>query len=100
MPWLEHRPNGRYHVVFRFGGQKLKKSLRTSDLRTAEARHQRFRAIWQKSHTGVPHPVWDIKVSSDINVEYHKARPSCHDPMRTAGSTGQVSFTETTIWQN
>ena len=41
MPWLEHRPNGRYHVAFRFAGQKLKKSLRTSDLPTAEARlHQ------------------------------------------------------------
>lgn len=41
MPWLEHRPNGRYHVAFRFGQQKLKKSLRTSDLSTAEARlHQ------------------------------------------------------------
>jgi integrase len=41
MPWLEHRPNGRYHIAFRFGDQKLKKSLRTSDLRTAEARlHQ------------------------------------------------------------
>lgn len=37
MPWLEHRPNGRYHV----GQQKLKKSLRTSDRATAEARlHQ------------------------------------------------------------
>ena len=22
MPWLEHRPNGRYHVAFRFGQQK------------------------------------------------------------------------------
>ncbi|MEQ9379502.1 MAG: site-specific integrase [Pirellulales bacterium] len=41
MPWLEHRPNGRYHIAFRLGDQKLKKSLRTSDLRTAEARlHQ------------------------------------------------------------
>ena len=41
MPWLEQRPNGRYHVAFRLGRQKLKKSLHTSDLRTAEARlHQ------------------------------------------------------------
>lgn len=41
MPWLEHRHNGRYHVAFRLGNQKLKKSLRTSDQRTAEARlHQ------------------------------------------------------------
>ena len=41
MPWLEYRPNGQYHVAFRFGGRKLKKSLRTNDVRTAEARlHQ------------------------------------------------------------
>lgn len=41
MPWLECRPNGQYHVAFRFGGRKLKKSLRTNDARTAEARlHQ------------------------------------------------------------
>lgn len=41
MPWLEQRPNGCFHVAFRFNGQKLKKSLRTSDPRTAETRlHQ------------------------------------------------------------
>lgn len=41
MPWLEQRPNGLFHVAFRFGGRKLKKSLRTKDVRTAEARlHQ------------------------------------------------------------
>lgn len=38
MPWLEQRPNGCFHVSFRFCGQKLKKSLRTSNQRTAEAR--------------------------------------------------------------
>jgi integrase len=38
MPWLEQRPNGQYHLSFRFGGRKLKKSLRTKDARTAEAR--------------------------------------------------------------
>jgi hypothetical protein len=41
MPWLEQRPNGQDHVSFRFRGRKLKKSLRTKDVRTAEARlHQ------------------------------------------------------------
>ncbi len=38
MPWLEQRPNGRFHVAFRLGRQKFKKSLRTTDRRTAEAR--------------------------------------------------------------
>lgn len=41
MPWLEQRPNGRYHIAFRLRGLKLKKSLRTCDARTAAARlHQ------------------------------------------------------------
>ena len=38
MPWLEQRPNGQFHIALRYGGRKLKKALRTSDARSAEAR--------------------------------------------------------------
>lgn len=40
MAWLEERA-GRYHVAFRYGDQKFKKSLKTSDQQTAEARMHR-----------------------------------------------------------
>ena len=40
--WLEQKPNGRFHVAFRFAGQKLKKSLRTADSEAAHARLHRL----------------------------------------------------------
>lgn len=42
MAWLEQKPNGRFHVAFRFAGQKFKKSLRTSDSHAAQARLHRL----------------------------------------------------------
>lgn len=42
MAWLEQKPNGRFHIGFRFTGQKLKKSLRTSDPDVAQARLHRL----------------------------------------------------------
>jgi len=42
MPWLEQKTNGRFHVAFRFDGQKFKKSLRTSDPHAAQARLHRL----------------------------------------------------------
>jgi integrase len=41
MPWLEQTPSGVYHIAFRFDGQKFKKSLRTTDRHTANARLHR-----------------------------------------------------------
>lgn len=37
MAWLEQNPTGLYHIGFRYGGLKFKKSLRTRDARTANA---------------------------------------------------------------
>jgi hypothetical protein len=38
MPWLEQPPSGVFHVVFRFGGRKCKRSLKTkSELRAKAA---------------------------------------------------------------
>ena len=42
MAWLEQKSNGRFHIAFRFEGQKYKKSLRTSDANTAQARLHRL----------------------------------------------------------
>ena len=36
MAWLQEDPSGNYHISFRFGGRKFKRSLRTS--RAKEAR--------------------------------------------------------------
>lgn len=38
MAWLEKRPNGKFHVVFRLGGQKIKRSLGTAIEKVAQAR--------------------------------------------------------------
>lgn len=42
MSWLECRPSGQYHVVFRLGDQKFKKSLRTTSQETALAQRLRL----------------------------------------------------------
>jgi len=42
MPWLELTSTGLYHVGFRYGGQKFKKTLRTRDARTAHSRLHRI----------------------------------------------------------
>jgi integrase len=42
MAWLEQTKSGVYHIAFRYGGQKFKKSLRTRDAHTANARLHRI----------------------------------------------------------
>jgi hypothetical protein len=42
MAWLEQRPSGQFHVAFRFGELRCKKSLRTQDPEIAEARLHRL----------------------------------------------------------
>ena len=42
MAWL-HQLSGTYHTSFRFGGQKFKRSLRTSESKEAEARLERLK---------------------------------------------------------
>lgn len=42
MAWLQQLPSGKYHVSFRFGGHKFKRSLRTSKAKEAQARLERL----------------------------------------------------------
>ena len=42
MAWLQADPSGNYHVSFRFGGRKFKRSLRTKDGANAEGRRLRL----------------------------------------------------------
>ena len=42
MPWLERDPSGYYHVAFRFGDCRFKRSLRTKKKNEAEARRIRL----------------------------------------------------------
>jgi integrase len=43
MAWLEqHRTSGHYHLCFRFGGKKYRRTLDTSDTKSAEATRLRF----------------------------------------------------------
>jgi len=42
MSWLEQRSSGCYHVVFRLGNQRFKKSLKTRSDQVAEARRLRL----------------------------------------------------------
>lgn len=42
MAWLEQTSTGQFHVAFRYGGLKYKKSLRTRDQRAANARVHRI----------------------------------------------------------
>ena len=41
MAWLEQTQSGVYHIAFRYGGQKFKKSLRTRDAHAANVRLHR-----------------------------------------------------------
>lgn len=41
MAWLEVKNSGQYHIAFRFGNQKFKRSLRTSNRKEAEAAKSR-----------------------------------------------------------
>ena len=42
MAWLQTDPSGNFHISFRFGGQKFKRSLKTKSKRDAEARLHRL----------------------------------------------------------
>lgn len=42
MAWLQEDPSGNYHVSFRFGGRKFKRSLRTSKAKEAQSRLERL----------------------------------------------------------
>lgn len=42
MAWLQEDPSGNFHVSFRFGGRKFKRSLRTSKAKEAKARLERL----------------------------------------------------------
>jgi integrase len=42
MAWLEQLNSGQFHVGFRFGDEKFKRSLRTSELKVAEAARSRI----------------------------------------------------------
>ena len=42
MAWLQTDPSGNYHISFRFGGRRFKRSLRTKSRREAEARRVRI----------------------------------------------------------
>ena len=42
MSWLERRSSGRYHVVFRLGNERFKRSLKTSSREIADAQRVRL----------------------------------------------------------
>jgi hypothetical protein len=42
MSFLEQRPSGQYYLVFRFGGPRFKKGLKTSRTNVAEAARVRL----------------------------------------------------------
>lgn len=42
MAWLEQKPTGAYHIVFRIGAEKLRRSLKTKDKKEASARLARI----------------------------------------------------------
>ena len=42
MAWLQKYPSGDYHISFRFGGKKFKRSLRTKNKKRALTRQARL----------------------------------------------------------
>lgn len=52
MAWLELETSGQYHVAFRFGSRKFKRSLKTSNRRTAESRCTRLEENIQLVESG------------------------------------------------
>lgn len=41
MAWLEQKPSGTFHLVFRIGEQKFRRSLKTKDKKEASSRRNR-----------------------------------------------------------
>lgn len=52
MAWLELKPSGFFHIVFRLGNQKVKRSLKTKNRRTAEGRLAGVEATLQVLESG------------------------------------------------
>lgn len=42
MAWLQTDPSGNFHISFRFGGQKFKRSLKTKSEKQAQRNKVRF----------------------------------------------------------
>ena len=63
MAWLERDPSGNYHVAFRFGRQKFRRSLRTRKKSHAEARCTRLEetiTLVESGRLAVPHDLSDV----------------------------------------
>lgn len=52
MAWLEQDPSGTYHVAFRLGSRRFKRSLQTSTLRRAESRRCRLEETLELVNSG------------------------------------------------
>lgn len=53
MAWLQQVPSGFYHISFRFGGRKFKRSLKTKNLRTASSRKVRLEDTIRLIESGI-----------------------------------------------
>lgn len=54
MAWLEQEASGNFHIAFRLGSKKFKRSLRTKDEREAEARRLRLEENYRLVESGDP----------------------------------------------
>ena len=73
MAWLQADPSGNFHVSFRFGGKKFKRSLRTKKSGEAEGRRLRLEQDQQARHPVAlglrPQPLDDLAVAQVHAVE-------------------------------
>ena len=52
MAWLQKDPSGNFHISFRFGGKKFKRSLRTQNQKQATSRKLRLEETIQLINSG------------------------------------------------
>lgn len=62
MAWLQEDPSGNYHISFRFGGRKFKRSLRTSRAKEARSRLDRLEENMRLVEAG------RIELSADADI--------------------------------
>lgn len=72
MAWLQQVPSGCYHISFRFGGRKFKRSLKTKDHRTAKSKQIRLEDTIQLVESGLVELPVGIDVPSFLLSEGKK----------------------------
>ena len=96
MPWLEEHPtSGRFKICFRWGGKKLKKTIKTSSLEKAQGILVRFQEnidLLERGRLEVPS---DVDLATFLLSDGKLTRPPKETPgRRTDDFQDKLRFTQ------